>query len=142
MRLAEHPLRQKGDDVDWEQMPQGRCDMNFRPPRKPRAEKEATLEFVQVASVCSALCVLLITIVNAAWPFLFVGVESIFLILVAAAVPLVIGYYKRKYRTGQFVYLVLVVLLLASNLARLFSGESKANFFVAMFILAIVPFVL
>ena len=142
MRLAEYPLRQKGDDVDWEQMPQGRCDMNFRPPRKPRAEKEATLEFVQVASVCSALCVLLITIVNAAWPFLFVGVESIFLILVAAAVPLVIGYYKRKYRTGQFVYLVLVVLLLASNLARLFSGESKANFFVAVFILAIVPFVL
>jgi type IV secretory pathway TraG/TraD family ATPase VirD4 len=142
MRLAEYPLRQKGEDVDWEQMPQGRCDMNFRPPRKPLAEKAATLEFVRVASVCSALCVLLITIVNAAWPFLFVSRESIFLILVAAAVPLVIGRFNRKYRIGQFVYMVLVVLLLASNFARLFSGESKANFFVAAFLLGIVPFVL
>jgi len=116
--------------------------MNFRPPRKPRAEKEATLQFLQFTSVCSALAVVQITIVNAVWPFLFDSLESIFLILVAGAVPLVIGYFNRTYRTGQFAYLVLVALLLASNLARLFSGESKANFFVAVFLLGIVPFVL
>ena len=116
--------------------------MNFRPPRKPRAEKEATLQFLQFTSVCSALAVVQITIVNAVWPFLFDSLESIFLILIAGAVPLVIGYFNRTYRTGQFAYLVLVALLLASNLARLFSGESKANFFVAVFLLGIVPFVL
>ena len=142
IRLAEYPLRQKGDDVDWEKMPQGRCDMNFRPPRKPRAEKKSTLRFLQFASVCSALSVLQITVVNAVWPFLFDSLESIFLIVLAGAVPLVIGCFNKAYRTGQFAYLVLVTLLLASNLARLFAGESKANFFVAVFLLGIVPFVL
>ena len=116
--------------------------MNFRPPRKPRAENLATMQFLQVASVCSALAVLTITVVNAVWPFLFVSLESVFLILVAAAVPVVIGYYKPQYKTGQYVYLVLVSLLLASNLARLFTGEAKANFFVAIFLFGIVPFVL
>ncbi len=142
IRLSEYPLRQKGHDVDWENMPSEPCDMNFRPPRDFEEELVSTRNFLIVASVCSAVAVVVISVVNSLWPFLFSGVESIFLVVVAAAIPLGLMRIRKGYSSGRLLYLVLAGLLLATNLGTLFSGEARTNYYVTVFLFLILPFVL
>ncbi len=142
IQLSEYPLRQKGDDVDWEKMPNEKCDMNFRPPRDVNEDRTQTRDFVSVASVCSAVAVVIISVVNALWPFLFSGLESIFLVAIAASIPLVLRKFRRGYANGLQLYLTIVALLLVTNLGTLFDGEARTNFYISVFLFLIVPFVL
>ena len=143
IRLSEYPAREKGtDDVDWSKLPYAKYDMNFRPLRDEKAELKRTKHFLTVASVCSAIALVTISVINALCPFLFDNTESLFLLGCAAVVPIVLGNYYRGYKNGRGVYFALVCLLLVSNLGILFLGERRGDFYGTVFLFAIVPTVL
>ena len=78
IRLSEYPAREKGtDDVDWSKLPYAKYDMNFRPLRDEKAELKRTKHFLTVASVCSAIALVTISVINALCPFLFDNTESL-----------------------------------------------------------------
>ena len=142
-RLSEYPTREKGtDDVDWSKLPYAKYDMNFRPLRNQKADTEQTKRFLMLASVCSAVALVTISIINACCPFLFDNVESLFLLGCAAAAPVVLSNYRNGYKDGLGVYLVLIALLLVSNLGLVFLGELRDEFYSAVFLFTTVPFVL
>ena len=147
MRLSPYPIRDRNDgDVDWENIQPENWQMNFRKLRDPVEELAGLKSTIVAASVFASIALVLISIANVTFPFLFENSETLILLAFSAVVPFLIAKLRGRdllrQEPGLFLFGFLVVLLLLSNLGRLFAEGYRSEFYSTIFLVVVVPFVI